>query len=133
MTVSGRINFSVDEARRIVIVSLQGAIEGPAFTDQLIAGIKNLPQPLGYDYIDDMRQYEGVTLFKDLEAFAGVWADLVKHQDGGQLVAIISTNPVIRFRLSATRALFPKNRIETFDTLDEGVEWILATRATMTG
>lgn len=128
MTESGRIHFSVDEARRIVIVSLRGAIEGQAFIDQLTAGIKNLSRPWDYDYIDDMRQYEGVTLFKDLEVFAGIWADLVRHHDKGHLVALISRNPVVRFRLSATRALFPMNRIETFDTLDEGLEWILATR-----
>ena len=128
MTVSGRISFSVDEDRRIVIVGLHGVIEGQAFIDQLTAGLKALSRPWAYDYIDDMRQYEGVTLFKDLETFASVWADLVKGHDKGHLVALISTNPVIRFRLSATRALFPMNRIENFDTLDEGLEWILASR-----
>ena len=61
MTKSGRIRFSVDENRRIVTVSLEGAIEGTAFIDQLTAGIKSLSQPWEYDYIDDMRQYEGVT------------------------------------------------------------------------
>ena len=99
--------------------------------DQLTAGLKVLPRPWEYDYIDDMREYEGVTLFKDLETFAGVWADLVRGHDKGHLVALISTNPVVRFRLSATRALFPMNTIEHFDTFDEGLAWILASRAAM--
>ena len=111
-----------------MVVRLPGTIEGKAFLDQLEVGLRATPEPWRYDYVTDMRRYEGMTLYSDLEAFSEIWNALAKGRDAGRLSAVITLNPVARARLAQTRNLFPCHIIEAFETFDEGLDWVLAHR-----
>jgi hypothetical protein len=125
---TGRIRFALDETQGILVVRLHGAIEGKAFLDQLEAGLRATPEPWRYDYVTDMRRYDGMTLYSDLAAFSEIWNALAKGRDAGHLSAVITLNPVARARLPQTRNLFPCHIIEAFETFDEGLDWVLAHR-----
>jgi hypothetical protein len=126
--VGESLNIIGTEGKGIVVVRLHGAVEGKAFLDQLEAGLRSTPEPWRYDYVTDMRRYEGITLYSDLEAFSEIWNALAKGRDMGRLSAVITPNPVARARLPQTRNLFPSHIIEVFETFDEGLDWIIGQR-----
>jgi hypothetical protein len=125
----GRISFQVDEAQRIAWLRYYGDLQGDALLNEIKAGVEGVDAPWTYDFVIDMRRFEGVTMLNDLTSFAAYWAELCGSEDKGHFTAVITTNPLVRARMNVTSALFPKDVIEAFDTLDEGLEWIIQARS----
>jgi hypothetical protein len=128
MSVQGRVSLRVDEGQKIAWLRYYGDLHGDALLNEIKAGVEAVEAPWTYDFVIDMRRFEGVTMLSDLTSFAAYWAELCGPEDKGHMTAVITVNPLVRARMSVTQSLFPKDEIEAFDSLDEGLEWILAQR-----
>jgi len=123
-----RINLTVDEELKIIIVRYFGEIEGDEINTSMMHHLVNLDKPWAYDSIIDMRRYEGTVLATEIEELGMRWALLAQGRDQGQFTAIITDDALIRARLSTTQSLFPHRTLKIFDYFDDGLEWLKTQR-----
>ncbi|MGZ3298961.1 MAG: hypothetical protein ACXU8O_08100, partial [Asticcacaulis sp.] len=67
MQTDYRLNFFVDDVRRIMIFRVIGAMPGSEFTERLFAGYATVEKPWTYHRIMDFRRFEGLIEFAEVE------------------------------------------------------------------
>ncbi|MDI7774661.1 hypothetical protein [Asticcacaulis sp. EMRT-3] len=125
MTSHDRVSLSLDEDHRILTLRYIGGLGGDVLYAQLLEQFHRISAPWSYDILVDTRRYDGVILASHTEAFGQQWADLAQGRDQGRLMAIITTDPLIRVRKGLRTTIFPNHISEVFATFDEGLDWIM--------
>ena len=123
-----RVTVTVDESSRILIVRYFGQIEGDEINESLMDHLARVDGAWAYDSLIDMRRYEGTVLVTEIEELGHRWALFAQGRDRGCLTAIISSDPLVRARLSVTQSLFPMRVLENFGNFDQGLDWIKTQR-----
>lgn len=123
-----RLSLTIDEASRLMILRYIGDMEGGEINTSMMQQLAALDQPWTYDTLVDMRRFEGVVLGDEIQELGLRWSLLAQGRDKGRLIAVISDDPLVWARQSLTQAAFPFRRVAYFGTLDEGLDWINATR-----
>jgi len=124
MSAHARVAFSIDEARKTLILRYIGDISGDRLYAQVLDYIHTVEAPWLYDFLVDTRRFDGVIQAADTEHIGQLWAGLAQGRDKGRRIAVVSTDPLIHARKSLRDAIFPHRRSAVFTTMDEALEWL---------
>ena len=118
-----QFKYSVDEARRLIIFRVAGAVPSSILIDSFLTAYQSIPEPWRYDRLIDYRRYTGFADFTDIETFAEKNGEL----NGGRVrtykVAVVSTDAFEQARPATMRHLFPED-IRTFSSMDAALDWL---------
>ncbi len=123
-----RLTLTVDNDLRLLVMRYIGDIEGEQINFSMMEQLSAVDQPWTYDSLVDLRRHDGLVTAEEIQELGLRWAMLAQGRDKGRLIAIISTDPLVRARLSGTQGAFPFRVINLFETFDEGLDWIKAHR-----
>ncbi|MDC7674666.1 hypothetical protein [Asticcacaulis machinosus] len=120
-----RVSYRIDETKNRLLVTVRGAYEGAALIDTLIALYQQIDQPWSYDRVMDMRAADGFTTLPDLMRAAQALAEMAgTPPPPRKRLALISQDPLDKPRLAGIGDIFPKDYIQTFESLDEALTWL---------
>lgn len=128
MPAGFRISHRIDETQNRLLVTVRGAYEGASLIDALIEIYQQIEQPWTYDRVMDMRAAEGFTSLQDLTRAAQALAVMAgTPPPPRKRLALISQDPLDKARLAGIGDIFPKDYIQTFESLDEALTWLDST------
>ena len=123
-----RISHRIDETQNRLLVTVRGTYEGSALIDALITIYQQIDHPWSYDRVMDMRAAEGFTTLPDLMRAAQALAAMAgTPPPPRKRLALISKDPLDKARLAGIGDIFPKDYIQTFESLDEALTWLDST------
>jgi hypothetical protein len=125
MPAGFRISHRIDEPKNRLLVTVRGRYESAALIDSLIGVYRQIDRPWSYDRVMDMRAAEGFTTLSDLMRAAQALAEMAgAPPPPRKRLALISKDPLDKARLSGIGDIFPKDYIQTFESLDEALMWL---------
>lgn len=90
----------------------------------MLSTFLSLDEPWAYDLLADLSQFDGFVPWEQLEAFADEWNALIKQQDAGRGVAIVSHDSLIFERFDGYLELWPSREFKIVGSLVEGRTWL---------
>ncbi|MDC7681720.1 hypothetical protein PQU92_00380 [Asticcacaulis sp. BYS171W] len=125
MPTTFRISHQIDPEKQRLIITVRGRYESTAFIDALIEFYGTIGHPWLYDRIMDMRSADGYVEVTDLLRAGKYLADMAgSPPPPRKRLALISTDPFDKPRLGSMEDMFPKAFIQTFESLDEALDWL---------
>ncbi|MBP2158897.1 MULTISPECIES: hypothetical protein [Asticcacaulis] len=123
------LNISIFPDERHILVRPKGELSGSEIGEGSLARIMEMPDAFTYDHLLDLRRFDGAVMSSELAEFGQTWREAAAGRDAGARTAIVSTDALLRARLSFYRQQFPEREIEVFDTFDEALDWLKTRRA----
>jgi hypothetical protein len=123
------LSVSIFPAKRHILVRPAGELSGTEIGQGSMARIMETPDAFTYDHLLDLRRFDGAVMGSELAAFGETWRKTAAGRDAGTRTAIVSTDPLMRARLSFYRQQFPERDIDVFNTFDEALDWLRSQRA----
>ena len=121
-----RLNVIADHDRKLLIFRLIGPMPSAEFVERLFEAYCGFDKPWTYARIMDMRRFEGLIEFKDVEAMAQRWAELKGGAFYPAKVAVISFDALDKARVPQASTMFPDETICHFSDYYEAMQWVTA-------
>jgi hypothetical protein len=118
-----RFTYSVDEARRLIVFRVAGAVPSTLLNDKFVCAYRAIPNHWEYNRLIDYRRYTGLMDFADVEDFARKIAYLNRDRPRHYKVAVVTTDPFEQARPATFRHLFPED-VKTFASMDDALDWL---------
>lgn len=122
--MNGHVGFTMDALKRRLIFRYTHVREGENALIEVGQTFQTVDKPWEYHVLLDMRRYNLILDLSQVQQFAEYWANFMQGRDQGRRVAIVSTDPVVRLRMSEYGRIFPTRIFALFETFDEGLDWL---------
>jgi len=119
-----RISARVDKDQHLIIFNIIGEIDSKALVDRWIETYASLEEPWLYDRLLDYRRSDGLVDVNELQRFAVWWKNCTQDIDYSLKAAIIVNNPLDARRVHTVDGLFPQDIRESFNSLDDALNWL---------
>jgi hypothetical protein len=120
------VHMIQDDPNRIIVVRF-GSYAGEDFPL-----LKNLfsavTEPWLYDFIFDLRRFDGPLTIKYIGYLTLIWRRLSLKHENDRHMAIVTIDYNLISWLNRRLALLPQRRVFVFEDFDEGLDWIKAQR-----
>lgn len=113
------IEARTDHARRRVTVVLTGDVTGPDYVAWLLGLLAAEPALGGYDFLYDLRGYQGRVSHDDIAAMAPRYAALVGGRDRGAMTVLVTRDEGFRFWADLFALQFPNRLWRVVPTMEE--------------
>ncbi|MBW8882599.1 MAG: hypothetical protein JF615_14600 [Asticcacaulis sp.] len=127
MSQRSRISLTVDVSSHILMIRLHSLGDAHE-TPDLIDHVNDVAEPWSYDAILDFRRYEAELSHDYLIHLGQKWVQLAQGRDLGRRLALISPCPVLSGQLLALAKALPGRGLAVFESFDDGLDWIKASR-----
>jgi hypothetical protein len=123
---SYRLNFFIDEVRKVLIIRPIGSMPPRYFIADLFAAYAKVQAPWTYGRLSDLRRFEWTLSDDDIGEIARRWSNLTAGQTFTANVAVVSNNPTTQVRIPAASEHFPIETICPFTDYHEAMGCLIS-------
>jgi hypothetical protein len=125
---SYRLNFFVDDVRKVLIIRPIGCMPPRYFIADLFAAYAKVKAPWTYGRLSDLRRFDWTLTDDDVKEIARRWSILTAGQTYSANVAVVSNDPTTQVRIPAASEHFLNETICMFTDYHEAMGWLVSTQ-----
>lgn len=123
-TAEPRFQHFVLRDEKILVIRVIGAMAHEDMVERLFAVYDTIPEPWTWNRIVDLRRFEAVLTFADIEDLARRWAQLTDGRTYRSKYAVVSADPLEKARVPVASPLFPNEIVCHFSDYHEALKWV---------
>ena len=124
MSKRSRYSVTIDRDNMILIIRFHSVRDEQETGPDLIDLLATVDNPWLFNAIFDFRRYEADLSRDYIKFLTDKWAAFTRGRDQYRCMALVGGDCDLTFNLKAMLDVMPDRRIGTFDTFDEGLDWI---------
>ncbi len=125
-----RITCAVDDGLKLIIVRCIGHIDGAEAAAVVGDHLTAVENAWAHDVLIDLSRYHGFMSSDDVHALTHRWGVFAAGRDAGRATVVISHDPLLAARRSATQILLPGRELVVLSHVHEGRAWLELRRET---
>ena len=118
------VTISVDEARRLIQVTITGTAAGPEVSAVVSALFLDRPALTGYDMLYDLRTYSGDVTADDVKPIVIAYQTVRTPAADGTKTAFVTSDPNFAFWAEAMTYQFPGREHRVFEEIEPAQSWL---------
>jgi hypothetical protein len=122
MDAAAEMHVVVDAKRRLMLLRFGITTDGATYLDTMQRWLHRTPEAVEYDWLYDLRIYQGTVSHGDVKAFAAAYEKVAQGRDAGARSLFVTTDPGFPLWARACALSFSQRRLVVVKSMAEAEE-----------